>query len=212
MQRERVQLRIRSAMVLATLLLSCSLAIPQTAHAAKNQKSFIEQYEPLRDSKAYKQFKTRPVTDLSKLFYLIDRFAGARVEIVYNGHYYKGAFVAQLAKFFLAQNYKKETPKEWIMKWCNVSVPSGNYIWVKFPDDSFKQSREVLMDELAALEKALMQDVAIPPQPETVTVEEAIAVTVPETVPQLVDTTAAVTAPITAADPKKKPEAAVLAS
>lgn len=200
-----------SAAVLAILLfvavMTPSIAFASGKAEKRQAKSCSEQFGPLRESKAFQQFRTRPVTDLSKLFYLIDRFSGTPIEIVFNGHYYKTAFVAQLAKFFLAQNYKKETPKQWIMKWCNVS-PQGTLIWVKFPDNSFKLSRDVLLSELEELEKALMADVAIPPA-------QTVAVQQPENKPEtlhLGDKAASISAPLAGPDAKKKLEPAPLAS
>lgn len=145
--------------VLTGMILAALLFLPvivQTVQAAEKTKT-AQEMPAIEESKAYQQFKTRPVSDLSKLIYLIDRFAGAKIEIVYDGHYYKPTFAAQLAKFFLAQNYKKETVKEWIMKWCSVSA-GGNLIWVKFADNRFKLSRDVLNDEIAALDEVIKSD------------------------------------------------------
>lgn len=150
---------------LTALILGALLFLPvifpaplQAAEKTKSAQTNLGNFPPVLESKAYQQFKTRPVSDLSRIIYLIDRFSGTKIEIVYNGRYYKAAFVASLAKFFLTQNYKKETVDEWIMKWCNVSIPSGNLIWVRFPDNKFKLSRDVLKGETAALEAVLKQD------------------------------------------------------
>lgn len=134
------------------LILAALLFLPVfftgSVQAAEKVKTELP---PIEESKAWQQFKTRPVSELSKLIYLIDRFGGSKIEIVYDGRYYKAAFGAQLAKFFLAQNYKKETVDAWIKKWCSVSM-GGNLIWVKFPDNRFKLSRDVLKQEIEALE------------------------------------------------------------
>lgn len=124
----------------------------------------IEAAEPaaasvlIRETLAYKKFKSRPVSDFSKLIFLIDRFENSGVVIVYDGHQYKSKFAATVARWFLVRNYKKQTVKEWVMRWCNTSVLSGSLIWVKFPDGGFKLSREVLLAEMAALEKIIEED------------------------------------------------------
>lgn len=149
-----------TALILGTLLfVPVFFSAPvQAAEKSKTGQAKPNDFPPILESKAYQQFKTRPVSDLSKLIYLIDRFGTTKVEIVYNGHYYKAVFAASLAKFFLSQNYRKETVDQWIMKWCNVSIPSGNLIWVRFPDNKFKLSRDVLKGELIELENAMKRD------------------------------------------------------
>ncbi len=145
------------------LILAAFLFLPlfltQSVQAAEKDKNLSADFPPMEESRAYQQFKTRPVSDLSKLIYLIDRFGSSKIEVVYDGHYYKAAFGAQLAKFFLAQNYRKETVEQWIMKWCNVSA-GGNLIWVKFPDNRFKLSRDVLKQEIQDLEDLIKAEEA----------------------------------------------------
>ncbi len=115
-------------------------------------------FEPARESPAYRQFKLRNISDFSKLAYLIDRFGTTDVQIIYDNHYFKAPFVARVARWFLNRNYRKETPPEWIMRWCNTAIPSGNLIWVKLPDGKFRLAREVLLEELTALEKMIAED------------------------------------------------------
>ncbi len=149
--------------ILTGIILAALLFLPvisQSVQAAEKSKNLAScDFPPILESKAWQQFKTRPVSELSKLIYLIDRFGSTKIEIVYDGHYYKAAFGAQVAKFFLAQNYRKETVDQWVKKWCNVSA-GGNLIWVKFPDNRFKLSRDVLKQELEDLEKAIKEDEA----------------------------------------------------
>lgn len=118
-------------------------------------------FPPIKDSFAYKQFMNRKdQSDLSKLIYLIDRFSGTDIQVVYDGISYKSAFAAGVAKWFLARKYSKETVNEWILKWCNRTILAGNLIWVKFPDGATKLSREVLTNEVKALEKLLSEEKA----------------------------------------------------
>lgn len=114
---------------------------------------------PLRESKAYQQYRLRPPSDFSKLIFLIDRFATCEIEIVYDGHYFKAPFAARVARWFLATNYKKEnTAKAWIMRWCNVTIPKGTPIYVKLPNGKFRLAREILIEETEELDRTLQQD------------------------------------------------------
>ncbi len=120
--------------------------------SAQNVEPFYPGFTPLLESRAYQQFKARPASDYSKIIYLIDRFSDSKIQIVYDGHYFSAVFGARVARWFLARNYRKETPEQWIMKWCNASVPASNLIWVKLPTGKFRLSREVLIEELKNLE------------------------------------------------------------
>jgi hypothetical protein len=119
----------------------------------------IDYFPSVSESKAYKQYRMRPDSDFSKLLFLIDRFENSGIEVVYDGHYYKAAFAAKIARWFMARNYRKETIQEWVMRWCNTSM-SGKLIYVKFPNGKFRLSREVLLDEAKALEEAVKQEEA----------------------------------------------------
>ena len=113
----------------------------------------VEQWPaPPTQSQAYKQFTSRPYSELSKIIYLIDRFGDAGIEILYDGHYYQARFAKQVARWFLFHRYKKETAEQWIQVWCHKSVFSGNLIWVKLADKSMHPAREVLLEELKALD------------------------------------------------------------
>lgn len=115
-------------------------------------------FEPVRESPAYRQFKLRAVSDFSKLLYLIDRFGSSDIQILYDNHYFKASFVARVSRWFLNRNYRKETPEEWVMRWCNTSFPAGNLIWIRLPSGKFRLAREVLFEELATLEKIIAEE------------------------------------------------------
>lgn len=149
--------------MMGSLLISIIVFTPfaQSAETSKTQTSKISGFPPIKDSFAYKQFMNRKdQSDLSKLIYLIDRFSGTDIQVVYDGISYKSSFAAGVAKWFLARKYNKETVSEWILKWCNRTILAGNLIWVKFPDGSVKLSREVLTNEVEALEKFLSREKA----------------------------------------------------
>jgi len=107
---------------------------------------------PLEESWAFKQFAIRPRSDLSVLIYLIDRFKEAKIKIVYGGNYFDAPFAANIARWFLKARYQGENPREWIHRWCDRDIITGKPIWVKDARGEFKMSRDVLMDELKALE------------------------------------------------------------
>ena len=90
-------------------------------------------FPSMRDSEAYTALKKRPLSDHSKLVYLIDRFQEADIEILYDGYYFKPPIAAQVARWFLKRYYKDETPRQWIMRWCNQTIFKNELIWVKFP-------------------------------------------------------------------------------
>lgn len=130
------------------------LVFPATVHAAS---SFNPKLLPLEESQAFRQYLARPVTDLSKLIFLIDRFKEADIQIRYGGIYFAPSFAARVARWFLAKYYQGETPREWIMKWCDTAIGSGELIWVRDAEGNFKLSREVLFEELEKLEKAFVR-------------------------------------------------------
>ena len=132
---------------------AATLFVLQASGYAENP---LDSFPSVLESKAYHQFNGRPVTEFSKLLYLIDRFEHSPIEVVYDGHYYQAVFAAKIARWFMARNYRKETVQEWIMRWCNTSI-GGKLIYVKFPDGKFRLSREVLMDELKSLDAAMKE-------------------------------------------------------
>ena len=149
--RKEVKLQLRASLV--GIILSLLAALPAYAKPAEKNPC-----GPIRESKAYQQYKLRPVSEFSKLIYLIDRFHTCDIEIVYDGHYFKAPFAARIARWFLATNYKKESSKDWIMRWCNTTIPQGTPIYVKLPTGKFRLAREVLIREIEDLDKTLQQD------------------------------------------------------
>lgn len=122
---------------------------------AADEKLPYSGFVPPAESKAFQQFKLRPISDLSKLIYLIDRFVDSDVQVMYENHYYPAFFAARVARAFLPAHYKDEKPEAWIMQWCSTSFPSGAPIWMKFSDGSFKLGREVMIAELKLLDQII---------------------------------------------------------
>ena len=120
--------------------------------AAPKKSNLYDGFQPLTESSAYRQYQRRPKNDLSKLLFLIDRFAQSKVEIIYDGFHFQAAQAAGMARWFLSRNYNKQTAEEWVLQWCNTTVPRGKIILVKLPDGSTELGREVLLGELEALD------------------------------------------------------------
>lgn len=127
-----------------------------------SQTIFNPDFPPIKESTAFKQFVKRPPSELSKLVYLIDRFSEAKVKINYDGFFYDAPFSAKVAKWFLARRYRSQSAEEWIMLWCNKSVPGGSLIWVIDSQENTKLAREVLFEELKTLHAVLIENDAIP--------------------------------------------------
>lgn len=148
--------RPRLMMILMLMIISVSQV---SVLAAAPQVYFTNPaLTPIRESKAFRMFSSRPLSDHSKILFLIDRFAEAPIEILYDGQYYKAAFAANVAKWFMARRYRKESAEQFINKWCNATVPGNNLIWVKFPNGDFKLSREILNSELKQLEQIILEE------------------------------------------------------
>jgi len=127
--------------------------IPAAAVPAAPKQHLYEGFPPLAESRAFLQYQRRPKNDLSRLLFLIDRFGQSKVEIIYDGFHFPAFQAAGVARWFLARNYKKQTPEQWIFQWCNTTIPRGKIILVKLPDGSTELGREMLLGELAALER-----------------------------------------------------------
>jgi hypothetical protein len=138
-------------LTLAFLILFLSAA---NGFSAKSDKSAFPGLNPIEESLAFQQYLERAVSEESKLIFLIDRFGESDFQIVYEGHYFNAPFAARVARWFMARRYREQSAREWIMTWCNSSVPAGNLIWVKLSNGKFKLSREILLVELKVLETA----------------------------------------------------------
>lgn len=122
------------------------LALP--AAAAKTE------LPPAVESRAYAEFTKRPVSELSKILYLLDRFNGVDLEIIYDDHFYKGPFASRVARWFLAHKYRRQKATEWVLEWCYRSI-GGKLIFVKMQDGSLRLSRDILLDELKTLDSLI---------------------------------------------------------
>lgn len=125
---------------------------------ASNYKPLYPGFSSIRESKAYKKFAVRPLSNLSKIHYLIDRFGESEIQIVYDNQTYAAPFVTTIARWFLARNYKKQTPEEWIQQWCSRSLVSNRLIHAKLPDGEFLLAKDILLQEITELEHVVREN------------------------------------------------------
>lgn len=125
---------------------------------ASSYKPLYPGFPSIRESKAYKKFAVRPLSDLSKILYLIDRFAESDIRILYENQSYTAPFATTVSRWFLARNYKKQTPEEWVRQWCSHSVFSNKLIYIKLNTGEFLLAKDVLLGEIEALDEAIREN------------------------------------------------------
>jgi hypothetical protein len=106
----------------------------------------------LFESEAYQRYIKRPDSELSKLIYLIDRFVGQDIKVVYDGNEYDAPKAARYAKKYLAQHYdENEQADRWLKIHAYRSSPGGNIIYLKYADGESRVMIDVLLEELQRL-------------------------------------------------------------
>lgn len=143
----------------AVLLFAAFVALSGSVLAEEETRSkpLYPGFTPIEESKAYQQYVLRPQTELSKLIFLIDRFGEADAQVLYENINYPASFSAKFCRAFLPIHYKQETAEYWVKHWATTSFPSGKPIWLKLPDGSFLRTRDVFLDELAALDRLVKE-------------------------------------------------------
>lgn len=139
------------------------LGLTVSAFAEEGTFALYPEIGRVQDSDAYKQYLLRPRSEYSKLLFLIDRLGSVEVDVLYDGIHYKMDFIAPFARIFLSRNYHNETAQDWVMKWCNRSIRLSELIWVDLPNKKVKLAREILGNELKALDDAVAQEKTPPP-------------------------------------------------
>jgi hypothetical protein len=124
------------------------LALPAAARAADPS------FEPVEQSKAFRQYTLRGASEFSKILYLIDRFKNTKVEVVYDGYPYPALRAAQEARAYLAKNYRQGDPAERWIKLNAYRSGAGNIIYFKYPDGDRRPMRDVLLEELQILKQS----------------------------------------------------------
>ena len=136
------------------VLLACVTA----AGLADTARAEINGLPPVRESDAFHEYKKRSPSELSRILYLIDRFKGTKIEVLYEGTFYNTQVAVPIARWFLAVNYKKQTAEQWVKQYCTSTFSYGIPIRLKLPDNTFRSSRDLLLEELADLKKAEAED------------------------------------------------------
>jgi hypothetical protein len=108
---------------------------------------------PIRESAAYRNFKKRRPSEISRLVYLIDRYKGAPLRVIYDGAPYDNEIAVRVARWFLPRYYNDEKAEAWILRYCSTTFLLDNPIYVEFPDGRRRLAREVLLEELDELAK-----------------------------------------------------------
>ncbi|MBN1688642.1 MAG: hypothetical protein JW893_06040 [Candidatus Omnitrophica bacterium] len=155
MRSKRIRVLKRVPIGIIFLGLSLNLFILPHLVTAQTAPVLYPGFAPIEESKAYLKFLESPKSDYAKILFLIDRFGEADAEIIYEGYVFSTTFAAHFARQFLSRQYRGETPEKWIMRWCNTSVIKGELIWVRLPNQKYKLSREVLLEEVKVLEECL---------------------------------------------------------
>jgi len=111
---------------------------------------------PLKDSAAYRSFLNRPLSEYSKVKYLVDRFKSAPVQINYDGHNYRLKDISGIVEMYMRCHYdKKRSAKEWVMEYANRTLSGNKPILLRLEDGASYQTGHVLLSELNRLERTL---------------------------------------------------------
>lgn len=132
------------------------VCLPSWGWAAKpaEASSSLEEFlPPLKESTAYKRYLHRPRTEMSKLLYLFDRFLNTDFKVVYDGTTYDSKTAIYYGRIYVAKNYHGEKAIHWLKIHAYRSQPRGKIIYLKYPNGKKRPLRDVLLEELGALEK-----------------------------------------------------------
>ena len=115
-------------------------------------------FPPIRGSQAYKEFKKRSYSELSKLIYLIDRFKNTDIKVLYDGAYYDASFAAKVCREFLVRFYDNDKATKWVTHYGTTSLFQNKPILFKFQGGITRLARRILLQELKDLDEAYTQD------------------------------------------------------
>lgn len=113
-------------------------------------------------SRAFQKYQKRPVSELSKLIYLVDRIGESNLAVVYDKNTYPSQLVMPIARWYLNTHYnKKDSAENWLSKWCYRTLGSGETVWVRYEDGSLREARDILLQELDQLDSLCDKDPAV---------------------------------------------------
>lgn len=136
---------------LAVLFLCCSILSFGAA------KSVGDDLPPIDQSAAYKDLLSKPKTNFSKGLCVLSYFRDLPLSVQYDGVDYPVLVAYPIGLAYFLANYHDENPSVWIKRNCYRSFQKNNIIYFKFPDGRFRPARDVLIEKLNELEKALKQ-------------------------------------------------------
>lgn len=138
------------------ILILVLLTVYPFAPAFAQPVAILPELPPIQESPAYKQFRQKPQSELSKMMYLIQRFKNLNVEIQYNSHRYRIREISPLIMAYVFANFdRKGTAREWVIANASYSRTKRNPILVHLQDGSHERASELLLRELEILEKTV---------------------------------------------------------
>lgn len=111
-----------------------------------------------RETEAYRQFVKKPQNDFAKIIFLMNYYRTAPFTIVFDGADYTPEFAFPFAQVYLFTHYKQEKAVPWIKKHCYRSVIGQNVIYLRFPSGKYEPARDVILRDLAELNRVLEED------------------------------------------------------
>jgi hypothetical protein len=101
-----------------------------------------------KKTRAYKNYKRRPVSELSKLVYLGDLLKESGFMIVHNGMTYDPKVIAPMVRMYVQMKYRQETAKDFILKRGYRNGPSYDIIYLRDFEGKLIVLRDFLLEEL----------------------------------------------------------------
>ena len=112
---------------------------------------------PIRESEAFQQYLKKPRGEFAKLVCLLNYYRDGDFIIRFDGFDYMPSYAFPHAKAWLFTHYNKDTASQWIRKNCYVSPFERKVIYVKFPDGELEPARDMILRDLAELERAIAE-------------------------------------------------------
>ncbi|HNX68228.1 MAG TPA: hypothetical protein PLL75_04330 [Candidatus Omnitrophota bacterium] len=110
---------------------------------------------PITQSDAYKEFLKQPPSNLAKGICILNYFRNTPVVVQYDGIEYPALIAYPIGLAYLLTHYHDEDPATWIKRNCYRTLVQKNIIYLKFPDGSYSAARDVFLEKLDELEKAI---------------------------------------------------------
>jgi hypothetical protein len=140
---------MRTIFVLAVMLASLQSSLFAQAIP------MIPELPAMQESMAFKRFKQSP-SELSKLFYLVERFKHLNAEIEYGSRRYKIKEISALVQGYIFAKFdRKQTARDWVVANVSYTRTKRTPIFVRLKDGTCHRAVDVLLKELEALDKTM---------------------------------------------------------